>query len=38
MEGGFERIAPAVDAVLGEQLGRLKLFIETGKPTQAKGG
>ena len=34
MEGGFERIAPAVEGVLGEQLRRLKLFVETGKPTQ----
>ena len=32
MQGGFEKIAPAVDAVLGEQLARLKAFVETGKP------
>ena len=32
MQGGFEKIAPAVDAVLGEQLTRLKAFVETGKP------
>ena len=32
MAGGFEKIAPAVDAVLGEQLARLKSFVETGKP------
>jgi uncharacterized protein YndB with AHSA1/START domain len=32
MAGGFDKIAPAVDAVLGEQLARLKSFIETGKP------
>jgi len=32
MEGGFERIAPAVDRVLGEQLQRLKQFVETGSP------
>lgn len=32
MEGGFERIAPAVDAVLGEQLKRLALFVDTGRP------
>ena len=30
---GFEKIAPAVDGVLGEQAQRLKLFVETGKPT-----
>ncbi len=30
MEDGFEAIAPAVDGVLGEQLKRLELFIETG--------
>ena len=32
MPDGFEKIAPAVDRVLGEQAGRLKLFVETGKP------
>jgi uncharacterized protein YndB with AHSA1/START domain len=32
MQGGFEKIAPAVDVVLGEQLTRLKAFVETGKP------
>jgi len=32
MEGGFEKIAPAVDSVLNEQLLRLKTFVETGKP------
>ncbi|HWP37462.1 MAG TPA: SRPBCC domain-containing protein [Gemmatimonadales bacterium] len=37
MEGGFERIVPAVNRVIGEQLRRLKLFIETGKPTQDTG-
>jgi uncharacterized protein YndB with AHSA1/START domain len=31
LEGGLEKIAPAVDMVLGEQLRRLKRFIETGK-------
>jgi uncharacterized protein YndB with AHSA1/START domain len=36
LQGGFEKIAPAVDGVVGEQLGRLKTFIETGKPTLAK--
>jgi uncharacterized protein YndB with AHSA1/START domain len=33
MADGFEKIAPAVDRVLGEQAQRLKLFVETGKPT-----
>ena len=30
--GRAGRLAPAVDAVLGEQVRRLKAFIETGKP------
>lgn len=34
MDGGFDQIAPAVSAVLLEQLQRLKLFVETGNPTQ----
>ena len=37
MEGGVEKIAPAVDAMLGEQLRRLKLFIETGHPAESAG-
>lgn len=37
MEGDFETIAPAVEAVLGEQLRRLELFIETGRATQEAG-
>jgi hypothetical protein len=36
MQGGFEKIAPAVDRVVGEQLGRLKTFLETGKPVLPK--
>lgn len=36
LQGGFEKIAPAVDRMVGEQLGRLKTFIETGKPILAK--
>ena len=36
MQGGFEKLAPAVDRVVGEQLGRLKTFIETGKPISQK--
>jgi len=31
-EGGFEKIGPGVDAMLTEQVGRLKRYIETGKP------
>lgn len=33
MADGFDKIAPAVERVLGEQAQRLKLFVETGKPT-----
>ena len=36
IDGGFEKIAPAVEAMLHEQLDRLKLFVETGKPTKAE--
>src|SRR4051812_15751694 len=32
IQGGFEKIAPAVEAMLREQLDRLKQFAETGKP------
>src|ERR1051326_6889837 len=32
-QGGFEKIAPAVESVLSDQINRLKLFVETGKPT-----
>ena len=31
--GGFDKIAPAVESMLNEQLNRLKQFAETGKPT-----
>ena len=34
--GGFDKIAPAVNSVLGEQLGRLERFIETGNPEEKK--
>jgi len=34
--GGIEKMAPAVEAMLREQLDRLKLFIETGKPTKGQ--
>ena len=29
---GLDKIAPAVDAVIGEALGRLKAYVETGNP------
>ena len=32
MAGGFEAMAPAVEAVLKEQVDRLKRFVETGAP------
>jgi uncharacterized protein YndB with AHSA1/START domain len=35
MAGGFEKIAPIVDAVIGEQVARLKAFVETGSPVPA---
>lgn len=31
-EGGLDEIAPAVDFVIGEALGRLKSYVETGSP------
>jgi uncharacterized protein YndB with AHSA1/START domain len=34
--GGFEKIAPAVESMLSEQLDRLKLFVETGKPMRSE--
>lgn len=36
MDGGFEKIAPAVEEVLRIQLDRLKQFAETGKPTATR--
>jgi uncharacterized protein YndB with AHSA1/START domain len=36
IEGGFEKIAPAVEGVLRVQLDRLKQFAETGKPMTTK--
>ena len=36
MSGGLDKIAPAVDSVLGEQLGRLERFVETGNPEEKK--
>ncbi len=37
LEGGFAKIEAPVRTVLGEQLRRLKAFIETGKPTGDTG-
>jgi len=34
--GGFDNIATAVERVLGEQADRLKRFVETGSPSEAK--
>jgi uncharacterized protein YndB with AHSA1/START domain len=36
IDGGFEKVAPAVETVLNNQLNRFKLFVETGKPTRAE--
>lgn len=36
VRGGAEKLAPPVDKVMAEQLGRLKRFIETGSPHAAK--
>jgi hypothetical protein len=35
VDGGFQDMAPKVDGVLGEQIGRLQTFIETGSPDAA---
>lgn len=32
---GLDKIAPAVDSVIGEALGRLKAYVETGNPETA---
>ena len=34
--GGFEKIAPAVEAMLREQVDRLRTFVETGQPTKGQ--
>lgn len=34
MDGGLDSVAGAVNAVLGEQLNRLKAYVETGEPAQ----
>jgi hypothetical protein len=36
IDGGFEKLAPAVESVLRVQLARLKQFAETGKPTATR--
>ena len=36
IDGGFEKIAPAVESMLSDQLNRLKQFAETGKPTTTR--
>jgi uncharacterized protein YndB with AHSA1/START domain len=36
IDGGFEKIAPLVESVLRGQLGRLKQFAETEKPTPSE--
>ena len=36
VDGGFQSMGPAVDGVLGEQITRLKQFIEAGSPGVAK--
>ena len=35
MAGGFDKIAPVVDGVIGEQVARLKTFLEAGSPGPA---
>jgi uncharacterized protein YndB with AHSA1/START domain len=36
MDGGFEKIAPAVESMLSDQLNRLKLFVETANSTKGQ--
>jgi uncharacterized protein YndB with AHSA1/START domain len=36
LPGGFEKLAPLVESVLGEQAERLKRFVETGTPVVPK--
>jgi len=36
IDGGFEKIAPAVESMLSDQLDRLKQFAETGKPPKTQ--
>jgi hypothetical protein len=35
MPGGLETMAPLADGMLGEQIGRLKTYVETGSPVPA---
>jgi uncharacterized protein YndB with AHSA1/START domain len=37
LEGGFDQMAPAAEGMLAEQLARLKLYVETGKPGATPG-
>ena len=32
VKGGIDKLAAPVDGVLGQQVGRLKRYVETGKP------
>ena len=34
MDGGLDTVAPAVDAVLGEAMQRLRSYVETGSPAE----
>lgn len=36
MDGSFEKIAPAADFMLGDVVGRLKNYVETGDPAKTK--
>ncbi len=36
MQGGFEKLAPAVNGMMAEQITRYQAFIDTGKPDPAK--
>ncbi len=35
-KGGFDQLAPGVDAMLGAQVGRLERLLETGRPDALK--
>jgi len=37
LPGGADKLAPVVDGVLGQQVGRLKSLVETGSPAAPKG-
>ena len=36
LQGGFDKMAPAVNAMMGEQVARYQAFVDTGKPAPAK--